>query len=286
MANYYKHSGKFSPHGPIMGLFGGIAVSVPAAFLYNFAIFSVPGAKARFLCTIVFGLLLGGVCGAMMCLGKVRSKLVAGIVAFASSLAGLYVSWLAWILHLMYPSHWVLNIIPAALRPLQFWKAVLAVNLSGTWGFAGGTPVHGAALWLVWAGEALLVLGFGVLGAVALVQKRPFCERCEQWCTKSKLYFAPALPCEDFKIQLESGDVSELEKLPSGNKKQAHYRIDLHTCGVCQQLNTVSLEQSFPRPKVVVNKLILTPEQASVIRNIEMNQRAASTTSAIPASAK
>ena len=68
MASYYKHSGKFAPQGPILGLLGGIVFSVPAAYFYDYALFIVPEMKLRFLCTIIFGLLLGAVCGAIMCL--------------------------------------------------------------------------------------------------------------------------------------------------------------------------------------------------------------------------
>ena len=41
MAGYYKHSGKFAPQGPILGLLGGIVFSVPTAILYDFALFTV-----------------------------------------------------------------------------------------------------------------------------------------------------------------------------------------------------------------------------------------------------
>lgn len=287
MAIYYKHSGKFAVQGPILGLLGGIVFSVPAALLYDYALFTVLDVKLRFLCTIIFGLLLGGVCGAMMCLGKVRSNLLAGIVAFAVSFTGLYVSWAGWlagILHVLYPSYR----LPGVFRPLQVWKAVLAVNLHGTWSSGDGAPTHGVVLWFVWAAEAFLILAFGVLPALALVRKRPFCERCDQWCKRQlKLYFAPSLSPGDLKTQLESGDIGKLEKLAPGNKKQPHYRIDLHACGICHQLNTLTLEQIFPRShRTLMNKLLLTGDQASVLRNIEMNQRAAAAANAVPASAK
>ena len=147
--------------------------------------------------------------------------------------------------------------------------------------------MHGMTLWLVWAGEALLVLGFGVMAGVALVQKRPFCERCGQWCKKQcKLYFSPSVQPADLKAQLESGNLGTLDRLAPGNKKQPHYRIDVHTCSVCQQLNTLTLEQIFPRNnKTLTNKLLLTAEQASALRNMELHQRATAA-NAVPASAK
>jgi hypothetical protein len=288
MANYYKHSGKIAPQGLIFGLLLGAAVSVPASFLYDYGIFTIPEAKLRGICTLAFGALIGAASGAAMCWGKVRNKPVSGAVAFAASLFGLYVSWVIWILHLVHPSVWLNNPVRAAMHPRGLWRAMLAVNAVGTWSYQGGTPEHGTILWIVWISEALLVLTAGMLVAVALVQRRPFCERCEQWCTERwRLYFAPSLPAGQFKMQLESQDVANLEKLRVGNKKQAHYRVDLHSCGICHSLNTLSLVQNYPRDrKTVVNKLLVSPAQASVIRNLEMNHRVSSGAAVAPATTK
>jgi hypothetical protein len=288
MASYYKHSGKFAPQGLICGLLVGAAASLPAAFLYDYGIFTIPSAKLRGVCTLVFGALIGAASGAAMCWGKVRSKLVAGAVGFAASFFGLYVSWVAWMLHLINPSFWLLNPVRAAMHPRGLWQAMLAVNTVGTWSYRGGTPEHGTVLWIIWIAEALLVLTAGLFAALALVQRRPFCERCEQWCTeRASLYFAPSLPASQFKEQLESQSITNFEKLTAGDKKKAHYRIDLHSCGVCHSLNTLSLLQNFPRDhKMVMNKLLITPEQASVIRNLEMNRRASTGMTAIPAPTK
>ncbi len=109
MASYYKHSGKITPQGLILGLLAGALVSVPAAFLYDYGIVSIPEAKLRGICTLAFGALIGVACGAAMCLGKLRSNLAAGTIGFAASFFGLYVSWVVWILHLVYPSLWLFN---------------------------------------------------------------------------------------------------------------------------------------------------------------------------------
>lgn len=288
MANYYKHSGKAAPQGLLFGLLLGAAASLPAAFFYDYGIFIIPSVKLRAICTLAFGALIGAAAGVGMCWGKVRNKLVAGAVGFAASLVGFYASWVIWILHLVRPSQWLFNPFRAAMHPRRLWQAVVAINAAGTWSYGGGTPEHGGFLWFVWACEALLVLAFGGLTAVALVQRRPFCERCGEWCGENrKLYFAPSLPAGQFKTLLESQDIASLEKLTPGDKKKAHYRVDLHSCGVCHSLNTVSLAQNFPRDrKTVVDKLLVTPEQASTIRHLEMNQLASSGMNTVPAATK
>ena len=288
MANYYKHSGKVAPQGLILGLFLGAAVSLPASFLYDYGIFTITEARLRGICTLAFGALIGAASGVGMCWDKVRNKLVAATTGLAASFFGLYLSWAIWILHLVKPSFWLFNPLRAMLHPRGLWHAVLAVNAVGTWSYEGRTPEHGTFLWFVWACEALLVLGFGVLTATALVQRRPFCEQCGQWCAdRRKLYFAPSLPAGQFQTLLESQGTSGLEKLTVGDKKKAHYRIDLHSCGVCHSLNTLSLVQNFPRDrKTVADKLLVTPEQANAIRHLEMSRFASAGMNTVAAPTK
>ena len=287
MAAYYKHSGKFKLEGLLFGLLAGAILSIPAAFLYNYGIVSIPEAKLRGICTLAFGALIGTGAGIAMCWGKVRNGLLAGVVGIATSFFGLYLSWIAWILHWLYPSHWLFNLSRPAMHPEGLWRLMLEVNKVGTWGLHRGKAEHGTILWVIWIGEAALVLLASTMSAVYWVRRRPFCEHCEQWCTEPrKLFYAPTMPAAEIKAQLESQDVKILEKLTAGNKKQAHYRIDLETCGICHSLNTLSFVQVFPRDhKTVVNKLMLSQDQAGVIRNLELTQQVTSSVPTAPASA-
>jgi serine acetyltransferase len=73
----------------------------------------------------------------------------------------------------------------------------------------------------------------------------------------------------------------------SGESAYASLQDLVHSCSVCHQVNTLSVQQIFPsNNRTLVNKLLLTAEQASVLRNIEMSQRAALGANAVPASAK
>lgn len=277
MNHYYKHSGKFTPLGLLLGLLAGLLISVPASFAYNFAIVNSPEMRLCALCTIAFGVLVGAVTGVALCWGKVRSDLVAGLTGLGVSLFALYVSWVSWILHLFFPAFWVFNPLRLALRPFALWGLITAVNTKGTWSYAGGTPVHGVMLWVIWLCEAALVLASGVMMVLALMNRRPFCEHCEEWCSQRlQLYFEPAITPEEFKARLEAEDLAALSALTPGDKKKANYRVDLHTCGNCHTLNTLTLMQNFLKDrKTLVNKLVLTAEQASVISNLGMAQHAA-----------
>lgn len=277
MASYYRHSGKFGVDGLVFGLLAGMLLAIPAAFLYDYGIVEIDSAKLRILCPMGFGSLIGAVCGSAMYWTKVRSVVVAGIVGAAASFFALYLSWVAWVLHLLYPTRWLFNLTLPALHPRGLWQLMVAINAKGTWSYEHGQSTTGGSLWLIWVLEALFVVGFGALVAVSLIKRLPFCERCNAWANKRlSLYISPSLPPGQIKQEVESQDVSLLEKLPVGEKKKPHFRVDLHTCGVCHTLNTLSLVQNFPRNhKTLVEKLLVTADQASVFRNLEMNRSAA-----------
>jgi hypothetical protein len=143
-------------------------------------------------------------------------------------------------------------------------------------------------LWIIWALEALIILLTSAGIAVAFVSRRPFCERCMHWCDECHdVLFAPTLTAPAFKDLLESGTLSDLAKLTPATTKQPHFRLDLHTCTGCRGLNTLSLIQQFPKDiRTIVDKLLVAPEQAAVIRDLELSRRASAGTLPVSAVAK
>lgn len=260
-----------------------MGLGVPIAFLYNYGLFEITSAKLRMLCPMAFGALIGAICGGALYAGKVRNTTVAGWVGGAAASFALYLSWIAWVMHLFSPTRWFFNVSGFVLRPLALWKAVQAINATGTWGYEKNEPTTGAFLWLIWALEAVAVTGFGVLASYGLIKHFPFCERCNAWCkVRRAMYIDASLAPSQLKTLVESQDFKGLESLPAGDKKKAHFRVDLRSCGNCGSLNTLSLVQNLPRnKKTLVDKLLVTEDQASVFRNIEMKRSALGT---IPAS--
>jgi len=85
---YYKHSGRFTPFGVLVGLFVGLAGSLPIAWLYSYGIIEMPYIKLRAISTLFFALGIGWITGIGLVRGKVRSGWVAGVVGvIVSSLA-------------------------------------------------------------------------------------------------------------------------------------------------------------------------------------------------------
>lgn len=276
MAGYYKLSGKFTPAGLLMGLASGLAASFPLGILYNYSIVEVPSVKLRMIFTVLFGVLLGVACGWGLHAGKTRNDRVAGWMGIAVSSGGLYLSWVNWILHQLQPDRWILNPLPLALRPGALWKLMVAINAEGTWSTGGGEPDHGFMLWVIWILEAVVVIGAGWLAAQPMADRKPFCEICGTWCSRQPaLIFGPRLDEREFQSHLESGDARALNGLEAGSMKEAHYRLDLDSCGNCHRTNTATLTRAFPGDhKQLFSRVCLTDEQTSVLRDMAGRPRA------------
>ena len=280
---YYKHSGRFSPFGVLVGLFTGIAGSIPLGWLYSYGIIQMPYIKLRALSTLFFGLAVGGCAGIGMVWGKVRSNWVAALVGLIVSLFALYVSWVTWLVQIFFIGAITWKSFDLFFHPLVVWQIVERVQGVGTWGSSGSEATHGTELTVIWSIEALTILGFGILAAVAVVRKKPFCENCDSWCNRSeKLVFFPSVFGQDLKQRLEAKDLSFIEKLVPTSEKFAHIRFDLFSCSTCNMLNTLSVNQLLIQPaksrwsqakaerKELLTFLLVSPEEAALLRRVAM----------------
>lgn len=271
METYYKHSGRAPAVGIAVGFLAGVLISIPASYLYNYGIIEITTDKLRFVCTLGFGALIGAAAGLGLFWGKVRNNSVAALVGAAASFAGLYISWAVWLIDIFERGHWISNPIRPLMHPRAVWRAILLINTTGTWAMEHEKPTAGTMLWLVWLAEALLIVGFGTLVAVALIKRQPFCEKCESWCSKiEKIYFAPTILPADLKTKLDNRQFECLPALGEGTPKKANYRVDLHSCSSCGTLNTLSLVKNFPRDqKTLIDKLLLSPSEVETVRRLK-----------------
>src|ERR1700675_4886207 len=89
---YYKHSGRFTLGGLMLGLLAG-GVSAPLlAYVYARGIILIPDEHMAVLATVAFGALMGVAVGCGLVWGKVRNQLVACAAAGVLSMLALYLS--------------------------------------------------------------------------------------------------------------------------------------------------------------------------------------------------
>ncbi len=190
---YYKHSGRFTPFGVLVGLFVGLAGSLPLAWLYSYGIIEMPYLKLRAFSTLFFALGIGWCAGMGLVGGKVRSGSIAAVVGLIVSVLALYVSWVTWILQIFLIGRMTLKSFDLLFHPVVVWQIIRRIHEVGTWGTSGSEATHGMELTVIWSVEALTILGVAIATVIAVVRKKPFCENCDSWCKRSeRLVFFPA----------------------------------------------------------------------------------------------
>ena len=274
----YKHSGRFSVGGAIFALALGLAAGVPLAFLYSWGVIRIPEVKLACIATMAYGALVGVVAGFGAKWGKVRNVKVTASAAIAAATGSLYCSWAFWVRGVFHTfAHREVSALVLIERPWVLWQLVKFINQYGTWGMSQNSPTTGTELWVIWVLEALTVLGAAALAAVAVIHSQPFCETCGIWCSSSeKLCLSPVADLAQTKLLLDQRDLSFLQKLGPGNKKGSRLDAQLHSCGTCGELNTLTLQQihiqprKFGSPQVqtvnLATKLIVSRQEADAFR--------------------
>ena len=280
---YYKHSGRFTPFGVLVGLFAGMVASAPLAWLYSYGIIQMPYIKLRAISTIFFALAIGWCTGLALVWGKVRSNPIAALTGLVTSAFALYLSWVFWLLQLSVVGSYRAKDFELVLQPMAVWEIMQRVRLIGTWSTSGSEATHGTELTVIWSIEALTVIGIGTAATVAVLRRKPFCENCDSWCNRSeRLVYFPGIFGQDLKQRLEAKDFSFVEKLVPTSEKFAHIRFDLFSCSTCNMLNTLRVNQLLIQParsrwsqakadrKQLLDFLAITPEEAALLRRVAM----------------
>jgi hypothetical protein len=292
---YYRHSGRFSVTGAVKALFMGILFAIPAAWLYGWFDYWSPIINLTWLATAAFGVTMGAVTDAGLRRGLVRNVAVAVIISAAVALIGLYFSWAVWV-HAITK----LSTLELAFSPVRMWHVIAVLNAKGVWQFRSATP-RGIILWLVWGGEACVILGCAVYFATHEMLEYTFCENCNQWAksTEGICYVsAGARPnienkaamkafrgdlkrmAGELRRHLEAKDFAYLERLGAVSSDAiAWFSLDLHSCPQCGQTNTLRLALNRKRinrkkiedkadSKEIFRHLILSPAEAEALRKL------------------
>jgi hypothetical protein len=279
MNRAYNLSGRFTPIGVLASVAAGLASGFPVAAIYAWGIIQIPEERLACLATISYGALLGAAVALAGKWGKVRNIYVGGALASGSAAISFYCSWAFWVKDILHTfNHENVSAFILMQQPHALWEVIQQINQYGTWGTSAGKPTTGTELWVIWACEGIAVLGTAAMTAVTILQAQPFCERCQLWCSATeKLCLSPASNLGQIKLQLQSRDLSFLQKLGPGNKNMSHLAAELHSCRECHELNTLTLRQTFierskfGKPKInhvsLAAKLLLSCQEADLLRD-------------------
>src|SRR5436190_7466286 len=90
---FYRHSGKFGIHGPLLAILAALIVGYPLGIAYAYLIKWIPFIYLNFLITTGYGLAFGFVTMLLLQFAKVRNGIVALLTGLAVGFCAWYLSW-------------------------------------------------------------------------------------------------------------------------------------------------------------------------------------------------
>jgi hypothetical protein len=199
----YRHSGKFGLHGLALAVIIPVAAGFPLGYVYAYLIRWIPFIYLNVFITAGYGFVCGFLAGWAMRFGKVRNNPLAALCGLLAGVVGLYFGWNGHI-------HACFDDAPAFCLPGGILTGMRFLYEHGSWTLKGET-VTGVVLGIVWAVEAIMIVGLSVLATWVMISGTPFCERSESWLDQEKKIstmeaFTQPAQLEAFK----AGDLSPL----------------------------------------------------------------------------
>lgn len=284
---YYKPSGEVPAVGALAGLVGGLAAGAVLAFVYSYLVYYIPLVYLNALCVIGFAALLGMVPGYLMHACKVRNTAAGVGIALVPVLISFYLSWAVWVSIVVSNDEAGVSALGLAAQPLLLWELIARINEVGAWTlFRSSTPVSGIALWVVWAVEAAIVLIGAPVAAAAMLGDAPFCEKCDAWCAHERgVALLAAGDDGEVRRRVEAKDFQYVRGLGAMAEGDVEwYRVDLHRCPTCGQMNTVSVFNEklkvddkgnvSVKSSALVENLLLTAPEADGLRALNRDPAA------------
>lgn len=204
---FYKHSGKFGIHGPLLAIFVGGILAFLFGYIYVYLVRWIPFIYLNFLLTFGYGFAFGAITLGFMKLGKVRNNLVARVCGVLVGLLACYGNWNAYVQTLSGEASWLLSLD-------QILGAMKVLLKEGTWsvGRRSTEPVTGFLLGMVWIGEAAIMMGMTVVCSYGPIADTPYCETHGCWLDEEKVIDKlDAFGEREHVIAFRNGDIAPLE---------------------------------------------------------------------------
>lgn len=285
---YYRHSGQFSaPKLLLAVLASGVAAIVAGAVYAYVDLYNPCISVLTVLATIGFGAAVGASVALCLRWAHVRNDGLSTAVIVILALLALYSSWVFWVFAVLQKGSAV-DVTPWDLvtHPAGLGRLILKINEVGVWGMSSGygssssRTVSGIELWVMWAGEALAVVGVAIFTGVQMSTALPYCETCGKWCPAGKQLFSTGYgdPAQ-LRQELEGKRFDYFKQLGKPNPEERRwYEVSLHQCAQCSGFHTLSVTDARmhidrkgnqqKKTKTVIDKMPLTTQEAEIVKRL------------------
>ncbi len=237
--SFYRHSGKFGIHGPVLAVLAAVVVGYPLGILYAYLVKWIPFVYLNLFITIGYGFAFGLMTAPLLKFAKVRNGPVALLTGLAVGFCASYLSWNGYV-------HAMIDDAPVLLVPGQLWRLMKFLYENGSWGigFSSNSPVTGIPLAVVWLAEAGIIIGISTVVAYNAVAKIPFCERHECWLDEEKkIDKLDAFVLPDQIAAFRAGNIAPLEQArPRVPASGSFARLILRHSARCEEYCALSIE--------------------------------------------
>ncbi len=179
----YRHSGRWG-RLPLMTVLVGLPLMVTLAAAYSYLVVYLPiGGWITLVLVGGYAWLVGLATSILGKQSHCRSLAAMRLCGLVLGLTALVFAWLWFVQALVNrqaePGEGV-TVIDLARHPAATWEIITAVNAEGWYSIKKLTP-SGIVLWVMWAIEALVVVGVPLLMAPSRIEHEAYCETCGRW---------------------------------------------------------------------------------------------------------
>ena len=220
-ANVYRPSGKVVP-AFFVYLLVLLLIGIPVlSVAYIYLIFYIPLIYVNILVTLVCGGALGLLVGHAAKLGKARNPFLVMLFAFLAMILLKYVQWAIYVPLVFTNAYEIFDwtfferLTESAhlvFEPRALWFGMDFINEFGVWSIGDGDVVNGTMLWVVWAGE-FLIMAACAIAVAAIRPKTPFSEEHGAWYTEvhdTVIHFDPPEDVNALREQVLAGNFTSL----------------------------------------------------------------------------
>jgi len=271
---HYKHSGAVPILGALMTIVAGLLAASLLGVVYTYVLYYIPIVYFNVLLPVGLAFAIGFVVSMAGTWGKIRNTPVLAIIGFFCGLVSLYVAWAAdAYVRTSFGFSW-------AFAPDVLIAYIQLFYERGDWTLFGDEPIAGISLAAIWVIEAAIIVGGAAFTALVANSEDPFCERCDVWADVEKGVRRLKLErgSQASAARLLQGDLTALAESERAEKREyPHLRLDLATCGSCQDSNYLTIQsvtesvndkgETSTSEEALLTNLVITPEQVQLVRD-------------------
>ena len=199
MENKYTPQGYASPSAILITLVIGILSAFILPLIYIILGRLIPNIWFIAIIALLLGISLGFCIDFGVKLGKLRNKKIVVSIAIFCGLLAFYVQWVFFDALIYSAKGFTFNLTSADLKilasdffflfthPHILFQEIVNLNAVGSFQIKSMGTVSGLVLWLIWAGEFIVIIG-GIIFTVFNGQvSKPYSEINDQWMKKRKI---------------------------------------------------------------------------------------------------